>query len=101
MVQFLLVLLIFASPVIAQAQWFRPDTEVIFTHREVTGTVYNEWSSAIYCKGEVFGRTYYGGHLYAEMDALVYPGQWAYIYVYTDVADPFISAGGHIRCYLY
>ena len=101
MAKLLLALLISFAPALAQAQWFQVNANVTYSNYQATGAVYNQWSSAIYCQGQVTGVTYYGSYLYAWMDTVIYPGQWAYVYVYTDASNPFVNAGGNINCSWY
>ena len=64
--------------------------------------VFNRWNRAIMCDGQVEGYTQYGNVVYAYMNRVViYPGQYAYIYAYTNYGNPFVNARGYANCWWY
>jgi len=81
--------------------WWVAHARVDVTRTRVQATVSNNQGLPIYCRGTVYGRTYYGQVLYANGSAWVNPGRYAYLHVWTDGSNPFVDGWSNIECTTY
>ncbi len=96
----LVVLLNFS--VILNAHAFRVKAEISLSSTYVGASVSNRWGAPMICNGNVAGLTASGVYLYSFMNQVViYPGQYAYLQVYTNPYDPFFNAVDSINCFWY
>jgi hypothetical protein len=90
--------LTFAKTASAQ-QWFAVNAQVQVNQLNVAGVVYNNFGGRIMCRGFVTGFTYRGLSLYGYFNnVVIYPGQYAYAYAYTNAMDPFVNANSNVQC---
>ena len=78
--------------------WFPANPQMNITPLQTTAVVYNPYVYPIFCQGRVDAQTYYGPVIFGYMNTWVQPGQYAYVYVYTNYGNPFINAWGQIFC---
>ncbi len=91
----------FSKATFAQ-QWFAVNAQVQVNQLNVTGAVYNNFGGRVMCQGVVTGYTYRGLSLYAYFNnVVIYPGQYAYAYAYTNTMDPFVNANSNVQCIAY
>ena len=68
----------------------------------VTATVVNHFGRPMVCSGTAYGRTFYGNVFNAWMySRVIWPGQYAHVYVYTNYYDRFANGWAHINCHWY
>ena len=97
----ILLCLFFSTTANAQHSWWSANANVKASSLQVTASVYNGLSRPIFCTGRVEGYTYYGQTLWSRFNAVIYPDNNAYAYVYTNHNNQFISAYANIRCRFY
>lgn len=87
---------------VASAQWFPMTLNLNANKVQITASVYNNLNYRILCRGTAQGITWRGLPLYAYFnDVVLYPGQNAYAYVYTNMNDPFVNWNGNVQCMAY
>lgn len=92
-------LLVALFSTLALADWFQARAYVNVRQLQVDATVNNNSSDAtMYCKGNVWGRTWYGYTFYSYMDTYIPPGEYRVIYVYTNPSDPFVAGNASVQC---
>ena len=92
----LLSILLFST--LALADWFWARAYVNVRQLQVDATVNNDSDATMFCKGNVWGRTWYGAVYYSYMNAYIGPGEYGTIYVYTNPSDPFVAGNASIQC---
>lgn len=88
-------ILLFAAPALA---WWHANAQVRVNHTYVGAAVSNNLPRSIYCQGYVYGQTYYGQTLRNRVSGVIYPGQYAYWYVYTNRSNPFVNGWANVQC---
>lgn len=84
----------------AQAFQFRASARTHMDRTQVIVEVINNTQFTISCTGQAFGYTVNGNVANAWMNnAILRPGQFAYVYVYTNNYDPFRNASHNINCH--
>jgi len=63
-------------------------------------SVYNSWGVPVYCTLRAQGQVASGAYGYAYENVTVYPGSYAYVYVYANnpVIDPLVFVTGNATC---
>lgn len=85
----------------AQARYFRMGADCfVQSGRKGICVAYNDSNRPMYCRGRVYGETYYGYSFRANGSGTVYPGQEFYLYVYAQnpMNDPLVQTSGNIEC---
>jgi|GEM_PF-907249 hypothetical protein len=91
----------------AHAQYYPPryapvQAQVSFTNFQVSATVINRFYRPIICSGYAYGQTFYGNVFNSYMNnVVVYPGNYAQVYVYNYNSNRFVNAWSNIRCNWY
>ena len=92
--------LVLSLSAIANAFWVNPQISVSQTLVRVQ--VVNTWGMPIFCTGEARAYTFYGQFVSGYMNrALIYPGNFSFIDVYTNQFNPFVNASANIFCDFY
>lgn len=98
---FLSVLFVLSSNAMAH-YWFPVQARVNVTPQVVSAVVQNIWGYPVVCRGEVIGWTYYGAPLTSFFNPrVIYAGQFATSYVYSNFGNPFINGAGNVYCRAY
>lgn len=81
---------------------FQAQTEV-YMDRTYGNVIVHNWTyNPIVCNGKVVGLTTSGIKAYSYARGLVlYPGQYANLYVYTNNYNPFVRVVPRIRCHFF
>lgn len=78
---------------------FRYHADVNFNDTNAQALVVNDRGYPLVCQGSARGRTASGEFLYSYMNQVVlYPGQHAYVYIYTNRFNPFVNVQSDIHC---
>ena len=87
-----------ASSAQAYTTW-QANAYISVNQLRVTATVVNQSFRPVVCSGYVYGQIQFGPTLNSWMNhQVIYPGQHANIYVYTNYAQPFVNGWADIRC---
>lgn len=82
--------------------WWPTQAYVSYNRTLVSASVYNHYGRPIICNANVYGRTMYGNVFNGAMwNQVIWPGQYAYAYVYSGYADPFIGGWANAHCTWY
>jgi len=82
----------FASP------YVRTKAQIYSDETSSEANIANNFNVPIYCKGKVYGITKSGHYVYADINKLIYPGEYATFHVYTNMFNPFNSVKDRIFC---
>lgn len=94
-----LVLGLVALATITNVSAFRANADVYFDRTQGEVRVVNHLPMPIVCNGRAEGVTRNGMYVYSYMrNAVIYPGQFAYLYVYTNNYNPFRAVRPRITC---
>lgn len=94
-----LAVLLFTLVTSTAYAWWRADARVEVNPARVTGAVYNGLNRPIVCRGRVIGMLRSGHTLWSDAGGVVYPGRYAYVYVYTnDPYNPFVNGRADVQC---
>lgn len=99
-VSIVLIAILFSSLVLAD-EWWSVNANVTYSNTVVTAAVYNNLPNPIFCKGRAIGSTYYGQVIWSNFQGIIEPGMSYYVYVYTNVQNPFIGANANVVCKFY
>ncbi len=63
-------------------------------------SVYNNWGVPVFCTLRAQGQVASGAYGYAYEQATIYPGSYAYVYVYANnpMIDPLVFVTGNASC---
>ncbi|MFN8370986.1 MAG: hypothetical protein U0T83_10240 [Bacteriovoracaceae bacterium] len=87
---------------VLNAHAFRVKAQIQLTQTHAVASVMNYWGAPMVCSGNAAGLTVSGLYIYSYMNnVVVYPGQYAYVNVYTNIYDPFFNAVDSINCFWY
>lgn len=84
----------------AQAQYFKVQANCHFNNRIGECSAYNGSNRPMYCRGKIYGHTYYGFTARGRQSGWVRPRGSFYMYVYAQNPgnDPLIETTGQIEC---
>lgn len=95
-----LVLTLLALATISNVSAFRANADVYFDRTFGEVTVENELPMPIICSGDVQGITMNGIYVYSYIrNTILYPGQSAFINIYTNNYNPFTAIRPRINCH--
>lgn len=98
----LLLVSILALTSLQSAYAFQVRAHVNFNQLEGRATVVNHFNRPIVCDLNAEGVTRFGQSVYSYMNqVMLYPGQNAYTYVYTNYNNPFVNVRANANCYWY
>ncbi len=82
-----------------QAFAFPVHANVFWNRGQATASAYNHFGRPIICSGHAVGVTMSGPRLFSYMNgAIIYPGTYGNIFVYTNNYNPFIGAQAFLNC---
>lgn len=80
------------------ARTFRGNARTYCDRTQCQVMVENYLNRPIYCRGGAQGITVNGQSVWSNMNTMIYPGQYAYVYVYTNNYNPFRNVSHNIQC---
>lgn len=84
------------------AFWVNPRIIINPPRTYAEARVFNQWARPMVCSGQVAFQTYRGYVQYAYFNnQLIYPGQFAFAYVQTNIYNPFTFGNGGVNCFFY
>lgn len=84
------------------AFWVNPRIIITPPRTYAEARVVNVWNRPIVCSGQVAFQTNSGRVQYAYFNRqFIYPRQYAFAYVYTNVYEPFMFGNGGVNCFFY
>lgn len=83
--------------IVANAQSFNVQAQCNFNQAQGRCVVSNNYGMPIYCSLHAQGQVANGAYVYANEDATIYPGTYAYVEVYSTYM-PFVNVRGSANC---
>jgi hypothetical protein len=82
------------------ASAFQIQANCQFNQSQGVCQVFNQWTTPIYCSLKAQGQTNYGVWANAFINATIYPGDYAYVYVNANnpYMDPLVFVQGSANC---
>jgi hypothetical protein len=80
---------------------FRAQARTYCDRTQCQVMVTNTLPQPIYCEGGAQGVTVNGQSVWSNMSTTIYPGSYAYVYVYTNNYNPFRGVRHNITCSTY
>lgn len=97
-----LIAVLFSVQASAYAFWVNPRVVINPPRTYAEAYVSNVWARPMVCSGHVNFITRSGFAEYAYFNnQVIYPGQYAVAYAWTNIYNPFMYGNGGVNCYFY